>query len=50
MKILTEPIGSIPRPKYLVEALQSFAQQQINESQLSELYNLQIWRSITELC
>ncbi|MEP6595501.1 MAG: cobalamin-independent methionine synthase II family protein [Ginsengibacter sp.] len=39
MKIKTEPVGSIPRPKYLIEALQSFAQQQIKESQLSELVN-----------
>jgi len=39
MKILTEPIGSIPRPKYLVDALQSFAQQQIKESELSKLFD-----------
>src|SRR6266576_1900518 len=39
MKILTEPVGSIPRPKYLVDALQSFAQQQIKESELSKLFD-----------
>jgi 5-methyltetrahydropteroyltriglutamate--homocysteine methyltransferase len=39
MKIQTEPIGSIPRPKYLVDALQSFAQQQIKESELSKLFD-----------
>jgi len=39
MKIQTEPIGSVPRPKYLVDALQSFAQQQINESELSKLFD-----------
>src|SRR5450432_3033936 len=39
MKIRTEPIGSIPRPKYLVDGLQSFAQQQINESELSKLFD-----------
>lgn len=39
MKIQTEPIGSIPRPKYLVDGLQSFAQQQINESELSKLFD-----------
>jgi 5-methyltetrahydropteroyltriglutamate--homocysteine methyltransferase len=39
MKILTEPVGSIPRPKYLVDALQSFAQQQIRESELSKLFD-----------
>src|SRR4029078_7361351 len=37
MKILTEPIGSIPRPKYLTDALQSFALKQINENEISEL-------------
>ncbi len=39
MKIQTEPIGSVPRPKYLVDALKSFAQQQINESELSKLFD-----------
>lgn len=39
MKIQTEPIGSVPRPKYWVDALQSFAQQQINESELSKLFD-----------
>ena len=39
MKIQTEPIGSIPRPKYLVDALQSFSQQQITENELSTLYD-----------
>jgi 5-methyltetrahydropteroyltriglutamate--homocysteine methyltransferase len=38
MEIKTEPIGSIPRPKYLVDALQSFAQQQINENELGKLF------------
>ena len=39
MKIQTEPIGSIPRPKYLVDAMQSFAQQQIKERELSKLFD-----------
>src|SRR3984885_7054553 len=39
MKIQTEPIGSIPRPKYLVDALHSFAQQQIDASELSKLFD-----------
>lgn len=39
MKIKTEPIGSVPRPKYLVDALQLFAQQQIKESELSKLFD-----------
>jgi 5-methyltetrahydropteroyltriglutamate--homocysteine methyltransferase len=39
MKILTEPIGSVPRPKYVVDALNAFAQQQINEKELSEIFD-----------
>jgi 5-methyltetrahydropteroyltriglutamate--homocysteine methyltransferase len=39
MKIQTEPIGSVPRPKYLVDALQSFSQQQISENELSKLFD-----------
>jgi 5-methyltetrahydropteroyltriglutamate--homocysteine methyltransferase len=39
MKIQTEPVGSIPRPKYLIEALQAFAQQQIKENELSKLFD-----------
>lgn len=39
MKIQTEPIGSIPRPKYLVDALKAFSQQQIDETELSKLFD-----------
>jgi len=39
MKILTEPIGSVPRPKYLVDALAAFSQQQISETELSKLFD-----------
>src|SRR6516164_8013643 len=39
MKIMTEPIGSIQRPKYLVDALRAFAQQQIYETELSRLFD-----------
>src|SRR3984885_10721150 len=39
MKIKTEPVGSIPRPKYLVDALNAFAQQQIDEGELSKLFD-----------
>lgn len=46
MKIQTEPIGSVPRPKYLVDALQSFAQQQINESELSRLFDEAVMETI----
>ena len=38
MKIQTEPIGSIPRPKFLVNELNAFSQQQIDKAELSKLY------------
>ncbi len=37
MKIATEPVGSIPRPAYLIEAMGSFAKGQIKEKELSAL-------------
>ncbi len=37
MKILTEPIGSVPRPKYLVDGLKAFAQQEIKGAELDIL-------------
>ena len=37
MKIRTEPVGSVPRPKYLVGALLAFSQQQISETELQQL-------------
>jgi len=39
MKIQTEPIASIPRPKFLVNELNAFSQQQIDKAELSKLYN-----------
>jgi methionine synthase II (cobalamin-independent) len=39
MKILTEPIGSIPRPSYLLEGMQAQANRDIDEDSLNELYN-----------
>jgi 5-methyltetrahydropteroyltriglutamate--homocysteine methyltransferase len=38
MPIRTEPIGSIPRPKYLVEAMQAFAENLVAENVLNALY------------
>jgi len=35
MKIATEPIGSIPRPAYLIDAMNAFAQGKIPEKELS---------------
>ena len=39
MKIRTYPVGSVPRPKYLVDALGAYAQQQINENELQQLFD-----------
>src|ERR1051325_7005413 len=46
MKIPTEPIGSIPRPRYLVDAMQAFAQQQISETELSKLFHKALHETI----
>jgi len=35
MKILTEPVGSVPRPQYLIEAMGAFAQDQIDAAEYS---------------
>lgn len=37
MKIATEPVGSIPRPRYLIEAMGAFAKGQIKQSELEQL-------------
>jgi len=37
MRILTEPIGSVPRPQYLVDAFNAYGQQQITEAEFSML-------------
>ena len=37
MKILTEPVGSIPRPAYLLEGMQALAQQKIDADEFAEL-------------
>lgn len=39
MKIRTEPVGSVPRPQYLVDALGAFAKQEINENELQQLFD-----------
>lgn len=47
MKIPTEPIGSIPRPSYLIEAMGSFAKGQIKENELSKLTEQAIKETLT---
>src|SRR5450432_3445122 len=37
MKILTEPVGSIPRPAYLLDAMTAFGQQQIDKKEFSAI-------------
>ncbi len=37
MKIATEPVGSIPRPAYLIEAMGAFSKGQIKENELNAL-------------
>ena len=37
MKIPTEPIGSLPRPAYLIAAMRDFARGEIKENELSKL-------------
>jgi len=37
MKILTEPIGSIPRPQYLIDAMGAFASNEITADELERL-------------
>ncbi len=36
--ISTEPIGSIPRPAYLQNAMQAFQKNEIREEELSDLF------------
>lgn len=49
MKIPTEPIGSIPRPAYLIEAMSDFAKGQIKETELSKLTEQAIKETIDQL-
>lgn len=49
MRIPTEPVGSVPRPKYLIEAMGSFAKGQIKESELNKLTNQAIEETIRAL-
>ncbi len=46
MKILTEPVGSIPRPEYLIEGMQAFEDHQITQKNCP---GCMIWRLKTRL-
>lgn len=47
--ISTEPIGSIPRPAYLQEAMQAFQNSAIKESELSDLFAQATRETISQL-
>src|SRR5688572_28626407 len=47
MKIPTEPIGSIPRPAYLIEAMGAFAKGQVKENELAQLIEQATKETIT---
>lgn len=47
MKIPTEPIGSIPRPGYLIEAMGAYTKGQIKENELSRLTDQAIKETIS---
>src|SRR4051812_8630244 len=49
MKILTEPIGSIPRPAYLQNAMKAFAQGQIPEKELADQTDKALKETIQQL-
>ena len=48
MKILTEPVGSIPRPKYLIDAMSAFALNEIKADELSRLYDKALLETIQQ--
>jgi 5-methyltetrahydropteroyltriglutamate--homocysteine methyltransferase len=48
MKILTEPIGSIPRPKYLLEGMIAFAKNEIPEKELYQLFDIAVSETILQ--
>jgi 5-methyltetrahydropteroyltriglutamate--homocysteine methyltransferase len=48
-RILTEPIGSIPRPEYLQNALKAFGKGEIKAEELSKLTDQAIKETIKEL-
>jgi 5-methyltetrahydropteroyltriglutamate--homocysteine methyltransferase len=48
-KIATEPIGSIPRPAYLQNAMTAFGKGEIKEAELSRLFDTATQETIREL-
>lgn len=48
MKILTEPIGSIPRPQYLIEGMAAFAKNELPEAELNKLFEIALTETIRQ--
>jgi 5-methyltetrahydropteroyltriglutamate--homocysteine methyltransferase len=46
MKIQTEPIGSIPRPQYLIEGMAAFANHELPENELNKLFEIALTETI----
>jgi 5-methyltetrahydropteroyltriglutamate--homocysteine methyltransferase len=46
MKIATEPIGSIPRPSYLIEAMAAFGKKAITEKEMEQLFDKALLETI----
>lgn len=46
MKILTEPVGSIPRPKYLIDAMKAFASNEIDAAEMDKLFDKALQETI----
>lgn len=49
MKIPTEPVGSVPRPKYLIDGMNAFAKGEIKQAELDKLTNQAIEETIAAL-
>ena len=48
MKIQTEPIGSIPRPQYLLEGMTAFAKNELPENELNRLFEIALTETIRQ--
>lgn len=46
MQLRTEPIGSVPRPKYLIDALQAFSESLISEKELQKLSDIAVKETV----
>ena len=48
MKIQTEPIGSIPRPQYLIEGMTAFAKNELPGNELNKLFEIALTETIRQ--